>query len=498
MITIDVRAGRALDQPVDALLLPVSGGADEWSGIALEIDAALGGEMKRLAGESEFTGAAGTTFMLPTLGAIASRRVCLVGTGASEPGGDHDDKRRRGWANGLRSAAQAGARSIAVALDSPGSATVELAAEGMLLGSYRFVEHLGSLRQRERDRATPEVTIVVDANEVAGVTETVRQHTAIAEGVYLARDLVSEPASALNPATMATRASDVAAAHGLECTVLGVKELERLGAGALLGVGKGSDVPPCLIHLVYRPDGEVSGPPVGLVGKCITFDTGGYSIKTGEGMLTMKGDMAGGAAVLGAMGALRALDVRREVHGIICAAENMISGAAFRPGDVLTAMNGITIEITSTDAEGRLVLADGLVYTARQGVAEMVDLATLTGAAVVALGDTTALFASDDGLATLLLAAAARTGERTWRMPLIADYKDRLKGEIADLKNTGGRPAGAVIAALFLEYFREGIPWAHLDIAGSARAENTSGYTPQGATGTGVRTLLSYLSTSQA
>ncbi len=498
MITIDVRAGRALDQPVDALLLPVSGGADAWSGIALEIDAALGGEMKRLAGESEFTGAAGTTFMLPTLGAIASRRVCLVGTGASEPGGDHDDKRRRGWANGLRSAAQAGARSIAVALDSPGAATVELAAEGMLLGSYRFVEHLGSLRQRERDRATPEVTIVVDANEVAGVTETVRQHTAIAEGVYLARDLVSEPASTLNPATMATRASDVAAAHGLECTVLGVKELERLGAGALLGVGKGSDVPPCLIHLVYRPDGEVSGPPVGLVGKCITFDTGGYSIKTGEGMLTMKGDMAGGAAVLGAMGALRTLDVRREVHGIICAAENMISGAAFRPGDVLTAMNGITIEITSTDAEGRLVLADGLVYTARQGVAEMVDLATLTGAAVVALGDTTALFASDDGLATLLLAAAARTGERTWRMPLIADYKDRLKGEIADLKNTGGRPAGAVIAALFLEYFREGTPWAHLDIAGSARAENTSGYTPQGATGTGVRTLLSYLSTSQA
>lgn len=498
MITIDVRAGRALDQPVDTLLLPVSGGADEWSGIALEIDATLGGEMKRLAGESEFTGAAGTTFMLPTLGAIASRRVCLVGTGASEPGGDHDDKRRRGWANGLRSAAQAGARSIAVALDSPGAATVELAAEGMLLGSYRFVEHLGSLRQRERDRATPEVTIVVDAHEVAGVTETVRQHTAIAEGVYLARDLVSEPASTLNPATMATRASDVAAAHGLECTVLGVKELERLGAGALLGVGKGSDVPPCLIHLVYRPDGEVSGPPVGLVGKCITFDTGGYSIKTGEGMLTMKGDMAGGAAVLGAMGALRALDVRREVHGIICAAENMISGAAFRPGDVLTAMNGITIEITSTDAEGRLVLADGLVYTARQGVAEMVDLATLTGAAVVALGDTTALFASDDGLATLLLDAAARTGERTWRMPLIADYKDRLKGEIADLKNTGGRPAGAVIAALFLEYFREGIPWAHLDIAGSARAENTSGYTPQGATGTGVRTLLSYLSTSQA
>ena len=368
----------------------------------------------------------------------------------------------------------------------------------MLLGSYRFVEHFGSLRQRDRDRVDPDVTIVVDVDDVASVTESVRRATAIAGGVYLARDLVSEPASSLNPETMANRATSVAAEQGLECTVLGVTELERLGAGALLDVGKGSDVPPCLIHLIYRPEGEVNGPPVGLVGKCITFDTGGYSIKTGEGMLTMKGDMAGGAAVLGAMQALKALDVRREVHGIICAAENMISGAAFRPGDVLTAMNGITIEITSTDAEGRLVLADGLVYTARQGVAEMVDLATLTGAAVVALGDTTALFASDDGLAERLLNAAACTGERTWRMPLIADYKDRLKGEIADLKNTGGRPAGAIIAALFLEYFSEGVPWAHLDIAGSARADKTSGYTPQGATGTGVRTLLSYLSTPSA
>ncbi len=498
MIKVDVQAGNALDTAVDVMLVSVSGGADGWSGPAAEIDAALGGQMKRLAGESEFTGAAGQTFLLQTLGAIAPRRVCLVGAGELESGSELDDKRRRGWANGLRSAVQAGAQSIAVAFDTPAPGEIEMAVEGMLLGNYRFVEHFGALRQRDRDRVDPDVTVIVDAEHVAMVTESVRRATAIADGVYLARDLVSEPASALNPGTMAARATEVAASHGLECTVLGVTELERLGAGALLGVGKGSDVPPCLIHLVYRPDGEISGPPVGLVGKCITFDTGGYSIKTGEGMLTMKGDMAGGAAVLGAMRALKELDVRREVHGIICAAENMISGGAFRPGDVLTAMNGITIEITSTDAEGRLVLADGLVYTARQGVAEMVDLATLTGAAVVALGDTTALFASDDGLAARLLDAAARTGERAWRMPLIADHKDRLKGEIADLKNTGGRPAGAVIAALFLEHFSEGIPWAHLDIAGSARSEKTSGYTPQGATGTGVRTLLSYLSTPPA
>ena len=281
MITINVQAGVALDEAVDVVMVPVSVNADAWSGIASEIDVALGGEMRGLAKEAEFAGGSGKTFLLPTLGAIAPRRICLVGTG--DTGSGDDDKRRRGWASALRSVAQAGARSIAVALGSPvsaGAAEVGLAVEGMLLGSYRFVEHFGTLRQRDRERADPEVTFVVAANHVETVTETVRRHTAIAEGVYLARDLVSEPASTLNPETMATRATNVAAEHGLECTVLGVTDLERLGAGAILGVGKGSDVPPCLIHLVYRPEGEVSRPPVGLVGKCITFDTGGYSIKT--------------------------------------------------------------------------------------------------------------------------------------------------------------------------------------------------------------------------
>jgi len=491
MITIEVRSGAILNESVDAMLIPVGSGPDGWNGVASEVDATLDGALKRLAEESGFTGQAGKTFLLATLGAIAARRVCLVGYGT--PGAVDVDKRRRSWANALRSAVQAGATSIAVSLEDPGPAATGVAVEGMLLGNYRFVEYFGSLREPDRNENVPEVTIFTREGEVTPTTEIVRRHTAIAEGVYLARDLVSEPASSLNPATMSSRAADVAKAHGLEITVLGVEDLQRLGAGAILDVGKGSDVPPCLIHLVYRPDGAVDGPPVGLVGKCITFDTGGYSIKTGEGMLTMKGDMAGGAAVLGAMSALPALQVRREVHGVICAAENMISGAAFRPGDVLKAMNGITIEITSTDAEGRLVLADGLVYAARQGVAKMIDLATLTGAAVVALGDTTALFSNDDDLAARLLEAADRTGERTWRMPLVADYKDRLKGEIADLKNTGGRPAGAIVAALFLEHFSEGIPWAHLDIAGSARSDKTSGYTPKGATGTGVRTLLAYL-----
>jgi leucyl aminopeptidase len=211
-------------------------------------------------------------------------------------------------------------------------------------------------------------------------------------------------------------------------------------------------------------------------------------------MLEMKGDMSGGSSVLGAMSALRALGVRHTVHAVICAAENMISGEAFRPGDILTALNGVTIEILSTDAEGRLVLADGLVYCARQGVEEMIDLATLTGAIVVALGDGTAgLFANDDALAERILAASEVSGERMWRMPLIDELNDQIKGSVGDIKNTGGRPGGAITAALFIKHFAEGLPWAHLDIAGCNRTSKASAYTPKGATGYGTRTLIDYL-----
>jgi leucyl aminopeptidase len=326
----------------------------------------------------------------------------------------------------------------------------------------------------------------------------VARGVAIADAVSMARDLVSEPASVLNPEEMANRARAVAAEHGLEITVMGPEELTEMGAGAITAVGKGSASGPRLIHLIYRPEGgSASDRQVGLVGKCITFDTGGYSIKTSEGMLQMKTDMAGGAAVLGTMTALKALGVRETVHGVICAAENMISGEAFRPGDILTALNGVTIEVLSTDAEGRLVLADGLVYTARQGATELIDLATLTGAAVVALGEsTTALFASDDDLADRILDASEVAGEHTWRMPLTPALNEKIRGDVGDIKNTGGRGGGAITAALFLERFREGLPWAHLDIAGPARVERSTAYTPKGASGTGVRTLLAYLDRS--
>ncbi|HEV2065561.1 MAG TPA: leucyl aminopeptidase, partial [Thermomicrobiales bacterium] len=477
MQKLEIRSGDPLTTSCDAIMIGIPSASDRRPTLLASLDDAMSGELGTLVQEAGFTGQTGQNFLVPTLGTVAPRRVVLVGTGLAD---SDADARRRGWSDAARVAERAGARDIGLATLELDERGVREALEGIVLGSYRFTKYFGTLREGEAAREP--ATYLVVGDDLAVLERITAEVATIARGVFLARDLVSAPASDLNPETMAAQAAAIAEEQGLEITVLGVKDLERLGAGAILAVGKGSVVPPSLIHLVYRPDGEVTGPPVGLVGKCITFDTGGYSIKIGEGMLQMKTDMAGGAAVLGAMSALRDLGIRREVHGVICAAENMISGAAFRPGDVLTAMNGVTIEILSTDAEGRLVLADGLVYTARQGVSELIDLATLTGAAAVALGDTTALFANDDRVAGSLIEASALVGERTWRMPLVQDYKTRLKGDIADLKNTGGRPGGAIIAALFLEHFSEGLPWAHLDIAGSARADKSGGYIPKGAT----------------
>src|SRR5690606_38967550 len=271
------------------------------------------------------------------------------------------------------------------------------------------------------------------------------------------------------------------------------EQLKEMGAGAMVAVGMGSSHPPRLIHLTYTPSGESKG-TIAFVGKGITFDTGGMSLKTVDGIVTMKTDMAGGAAVLGAMRALAGLDLPYTVHGVIAAAENMPSDTAFRPGDVLTALNGKTIEIISTDAEGRLVLADALVYAARQGAAEMIDLATLTGAKVVALGaPSVAVFSNDDAMAKDVVAAGDEAGELFWHMPLWKELKKQINSDIADMKNSGGRGGGSITAALLLAEFAEGTKWAHLAIAGAATSDSATGYRVKGATGVGVRALINYL-----
>jgi leucyl aminopeptidase len=452
-MTVDMRAesGTVLSVSGDALIIPVGEGGDGFpaSGVAAEADAVLGGELRRLAEEARFSGKAGTTFLLPTLGRLPARRLVLAGTGPEE----RLDRGalRRAWGAAALAVREAGAADVVSCLPPAGGEVARgdaltAAAEGVLLALYRFGKYRAGNGGERGSREVASVRFVGDEIGGADVERSLRRAEVTAGAVGLARDLVNEPASVLTPAAMAAEAERVAAAAGLTVEVLGPSEMAVLGANAIAAVGRGSANEPRLIRLGYRPSDGQGGTGqrvVGLVGKCITFDTGGYSIKTYEGMLEMKGDMAGGAAVLGAMSALRDLRCPVAVEATICAAENMISGTAFRPGDILTAMNGVTIEILSTDAEGRLVLADGLVDTARRGATELIDLATLTGAAVVALGDgTTALFASDDGMAERVLGAAAAAGERSWRLPLIEELNEKIKGDVGDVKNSGGRAGG--------------------------------------------------------
>ena len=486
---------------VDALLFPVPAGEPlplNDSGAAF--NDLLGGELVRLAEDARFTGKHDSVLLIPTLGRVPARRAVLVGVGAAEA--PTAETIRRGVGIGVRAARDAGATTVGIALPGPDEGidrvlVAEAATEAASLATYRFDRHRGKASPQEPKKEVAALILVGEGDDAEQIEAAIARGKARAAAVILARDLANEPGSEINPVTFADRCRTVAEAAGLDITILTPVEMAEHGMGGILAVGRGSAVEPRMIHLVYRPDasvGEGSGRTIGVVGKCITFDTGGYSIKPYEGMLEMKGDMAGGAAVLGAMSALRAVGCPHTVHAVICAAENMVSGDAYRPGDILTAMNGVTIEVLSTDAEGRIVLADGLVYCARQGAEELIDLATLTGAIVVALGDGTAgLFASDDSLADRLMAASHDAGERMWRMPLTAALEENIKGEVGDIKNTGGRLGGAITAALFIQHFREGLPWAHLDIAGCNRATKTSAYTPKGATGYGVRTLLEYL-----
>ncbi|HXI03111.1 MAG TPA: leucyl aminopeptidase, partial [Candidatus Saccharimonadales bacterium] len=317
----------------------------------------------------------------------------------------------------------------------------------------------------------------------------------VCRATNLARDLVNEPALALTPTKMAEYASALAKRAGVECSVFDEGDLRRMGMGAFLGVASGSHQPPRMIHLHYRPEGT----PVrklAIVGKGLTFDSGGLSLKTATGMETMKLDKGGSAAVLATMLSLPELKPRVEVHGLMGMTENMPGGSAIKPGDVVRTCGGKTVEIINTDAEGRLVLADVLGYTRGLGADEVIDLATLTGACMVALGPlASGLFTDDSDFAASILSAAERAGEKFWRLPLYEEYREQLRSEIADIKNTGERYGGATTAALFLrEFIGRDRRWAHLDIAGPAFLEqDRHAYMRKGATGAGVRTLLAYI-----
>ncbi len=360
--------------------------------------------------------------------------------------------------------------------------------EGLLLGGFTFDKYKSNTNQstcRVHLLATKETKLLRSEVERAAI---------ISEAVNLSREWAHEPPNIINPVSLAERARKLAAETGLKCRVLDDKQLEKMGAGAMVAVGKGSATPSRLILLEYP--GKSKGKPVVLVGKSITFDTGGYSIKPGEGMVGMKYDKSGGMTVIAALVAASRLGLKRPLVGIIAAAENMISGGAYRPNDIVKAMNGKTIEIISADAEGRLVLCDALGYAQKKYKPRaIIDLATLTGGVVVALGSIRAgIMTNNDALAEALAESGERTYERLWRLPLDDEYFELIKGDDSDMKNSGARKAHPIIGGIFLKQFvSDDIPWAHIDIAGVADTEKDLPYCPKGATGFGVRLLMDYL-----
>lgn len=368
--------------------------------------------------------------------------------------------------------------------------------EGALLGSHKFLKYKsGSAPRRE----ISEITVFSPRISEKSFKNAASRSEKIADAVRLTRDLVNEPPASLTPSALADCAESVCAETGLQCSVMLPAEMKERGMGGILAVSAGSSNPPRLIHMTRPGTGKTGkSREIAVVGKGITFDSGGLSLKPAEAMRTMKMDMAGAAAVIGTMKAVAATNPGATVHGIVAAAENMTGPSAYKPDDIVKAMNGKTIEIVNTDAEGRVVLADALSYAVEIGAKEIIDLATLTGACVVALGINTAGVMGNSGeIVRDIKTSSSLTGENVWELPLSADLRKDIESDFADIKNAGNRWGGAITAALFLEHFVSGVPWAHLDIAGPAYLEKGNDWYPKGATGFGVRTLVNYISQKQ-
>ncbi|MDE2580363.1 MAG: leucyl aminopeptidase [Rhodospirillales bacterium] len=462
------------------LVLPLAEGA-ALSGLAAAADEATGGAIARALAAAEFKGAKGKTCVVLAPGAGLAR-VVAVGLGkVAEATPRHLEE-----AGGAVAAAVARDTEVAVAADGLDAAQAARLAAGAALRSYRFDKY----RTKEKPEDKPRLTrLAVLARDPAAAAAQFAPLGKIADGVFLTRDLVSEPANVLNPAEFAERCRALSAL-GVDVEVMGPDALRELGFGALLGVAQGSANEPRMVVMRWNggPDGAR---PVAFIGKGVTFDTGGISIKGAAGMEDMKWDMAGAGTVTGLMAALAGRGAKVNAVGLVGLVENMPSGTAQRPGDVVTSYSGQTIEVINTDAEGRLVLADVLWYCQKTfDPVFMVDLATLTGAIIIALGhEYSGMFSNNDELSARLAAAGVAVEEKVWRMPLGKAYDEQIKSPIADMKNVGGRPGGSITAAQFLQRFVNDKPWAHLDIAGMAWSSKDAACTPKGATGFGVRLL---------
>ena len=489
---IKVLAGDITEAEVGAIIVTLFEELEPLNGKVATIDKALGGAVTQLISQGEIKGKLNEITVIHTLSKLPAARVAVAGLGKKQE--LSQDKVRGLVAGTCRLLRRKGVDNIATTALGAGIAKISLESaaqavtEGALLGLYSFRKHM----TKEAEYGEIRQLTIVDGDETNLPTITQGSHRGkvLAEATNLARDMVNEPANYMTPNHMAETAMKLAECYGLEVSVLEREQMQELGMGALLGVTQGSEQPPKFIVLSYKGS-DSDETDLALVGKGITFDSGGISIKPSEGMGEMKGDMAGGAAVIAAISAIAQLKPRINVIALIPCTENLPGGNALKPGDILTAMNGKTIEIISTDAEGRLILADALSYAKKLGAKLMVDVATLTGACRVALGDVNSgAFGNNQELMDKLLAAAGEAGELTWQMPMSEQYKEQNKSDVADIKNAGGRYGGAITAAQFLADFVDDTPWVHLDIAGTSINDKERGHLVKGATGVPVRTLV--------
>lgn len=480
------------DIMVDAVIIGIYEGIKSLDSKLQSIDQQLGGIITEIISNETFTGKEAETLLVHSLGKIPAKKIILLGLGKEE--NLKADTIRRLAAKAVKESEKIKANTVAmmpIGLDR--DIDVELVGqcimEGIKLGLYKFNKYKTDDRNNKEEGIKEIYILNEGASENARLESGINVGDKLANGTNIARDLVNEPSNVLTPTAMANKAIEIANKHGLEISILEKEDMDKLGMGSFLGVTKGSEEPPKLIAIKYFGN-KNSDEIIGLVGKGLTFDSGGISLKPGAGMDAMKTDMGGGASVLGAIDVIGALKPKVNVIAIVGACENMPSGKAYKPGDILTSMNGKTIEILNTDAEGRLVLIDCITYAIKEGATKLVDLATLTGACIIALGSTTtALISNDNEFVKELEKAAENAGEKVWQLPSFPEYKELIKSDIADLKNVGGREAGTITAGLFLGEFVEGCPWIHMDIAGTSTTSSDKGYNVKGATGVAVRTL---------
>lgn len=482
----------------DAIVVNLFEGVERPGGATGAVDKALNGAISKLIEEGEIKGKLSEISILHTLGKLPARIVAVAGLGKQAD--FNVDKVRKVVAQACRSLRRLNCQQVATILHGAGAggisseAAAQAVVEGSILGVYSFRKHI----TKEPDYQDIDQLIIVerDAARKKQVEQGCRKGKILAEAANLARDLVNEPANYMTPTDMAKVAERLAKTYDLDLTILDREQMKKMGMGALLGVAQGSEQPPKLILLSYKGD-KSSNKAIGLVGKGLTFDSGGISLKPSESMHEMKGDMSGGAIVMAALSAIAQLKLKVNVTAVVPATENLPSGKALKPGDVLKAVNGKTIEVVNTDAEGRLILADALSYAVKQKLSPLIDIATLTGACHIALGDVcSGIFTNNQEFVDKVIRAGADTGERLWQLPMYEEYKEANKSEVADLKNSGGRWGGAITAAQFLSEFVGDTPWAHIDIAGTFYTDKEKGYLVKGATGVCVRTLVQLAMTS--